>query len=87
MVDATQKEITDEEYEEILNDSYPTVSICGHEYDAGHALRMIDETAFNCGKNDYEATLPYVCGDCGAEFDDEEDAEECCAEEQEEAGV
>lgn len=42
-------------YEEMLNEAYEPVSICGYDYDAGHALRLIDEIAFNCGVHDFEA--------------------------------
>lgn len=41
-------------YEEHLNECYETVSICGYNYDAGHALRLIDEIAFNDGCNQFE---------------------------------
>lgn len=35
-------------FEEQLNDCYETVSICGYDYDAGRALRLIDEIGFRC---------------------------------------
>ena len=49
-------------------------------FDAGRIIRELDETAFNCGMADYEDSLPdvWVCGRCKEEFDDEEEAEECC---------
>ena len=40
-------------YEEMLNDGYETVDICGHKYDAGHALRNLDPIAFRCGCSDW----------------------------------
>jgi len=42
-------------FEEMLNDSYESVSICGYNYDAGRALRLIDETAFRCGCSDWSS--------------------------------
>jgi hypothetical protein len=36
----------DDDVENYLNDCYDTVDICGLEYDAGTALRQIDEYAF-----------------------------------------
>ena len=42
-----------DEYEKILNDNYETVSICGFEYDQGHALRQLDECAFDCSVNEW----------------------------------
>jgi hypothetical protein len=42
-----------ERYEDMLNDCYPPVSICGYEYDAGRALKEIDPIAFDVGFSDY----------------------------------
>lgn len=46
--------MTDEQYEEALNEMYGEVSICGMTFNAGHALKELDPIAFNCGKADYE---------------------------------
>lgn len=43
-----------DQYEELLNENYPPVSICGYMYDAGRALRLIDETAFDCDCSAWE---------------------------------
>lgn len=40
-------------YEDMLNDCYETIDICGMKYDAGRALRLIDEIAFRCGVSDW----------------------------------
>lgn len=45
----------EEEVEEMLNGCYEPVDICGYTYDAGRALRLIDETAFRCCVCDYES--------------------------------
>jgi hypothetical protein len=83
MVNATKKELTDNEYEVFLNNSYAEVSILGSYYPVGYVLRRIDETAFNCSKNDYEDSLDiYVCSKCGKEHDYEEEAEQCCKEDE-----
>jgi hypothetical protein len=42
-------------YEELLNECYEPVNICGYEYDQGHALRQLDPVAFRCGVCDYES--------------------------------
>jgi hypothetical protein len=47
-------------YEEQLNDCYESVSICGFNYDQGHALRNLDPIAFRCGVSEWE----------GEEFDE-----------------
>lgn len=42
----------EEAYEDELNECYAPVSVCGFDYDAGTALRRLDETAFRCGVSD-----------------------------------
>lgn len=42
-------------YEEMLDDCYEPVSICGYNYNQGHALRNLDPTAFRCGVCDWES--------------------------------
>lgn len=80
-MNATQKEITDEEYEDYLNDIYGEVKICGMTFDSGRALKKLDEIAFNCGKNDYESENEiWICEECNKEYNNEEDAENCCKE-------
>lgn len=76
------KELTDEEYESYLNEIYPTVNVCGYEYDPGRALRLLDPIAFNVGKREHENNQEEVweCTECNSEFDNENDANECCKE-------
>lgn len=50
----------EEQYEDMLNDCYDSVSICGFNYEQGHALRNIDPIAFRCGVSEWE----------GQEFDE-----------------
>lgn len=47
-------------YEDMLNECYEPVSICGFNYDQGHALRNLDPIAFRCGVCEWE----------GEEFDE-----------------
>lgn len=74
------KEISDEDYQEVLNDAYGTIEICGQTFDSGYALRELDPTAFRCGKADHEDTIDDVweCSECSEEYKWEDDAEECC---------
>lgn len=74
-------ELTDDEYKEILNDTHPDVTICGMVYSQGDILAEIDPVAFRCGKNDYEGcneSKVWACGKCESEYDNEDEAEECC---------
>lgn len=76
MVNAKEKEITEKEFEEELNESYDKVNICGLEYCAGSALKEVDPIAFNCGMADRDSI--FICGKCEAEYEIKEEAEECC---------
>lgn len=42
-------------YEEMLDECHEAVNICGYNYDAGRALRLIDEVAFRCGVSDWSS--------------------------------
>jgi hypothetical protein len=85
-----ETELTDREFEDILDELYPDVNICGMKFSPGHALRMLDEVAFDQARNDYTDSFDqdnpvWICEKCESEFDNEDDAEECCKEEQETA--
>lgn len=75
-----EKEISDSDYRDILDEVYGDVEICGMTFSSGRALEELDPTAFRCGKADHEDTIEDVweCSECGAEFAWESDAEECC---------
>lgn len=49
-----EREPTEEEVEEDLNEIYGDVSICGLEYPAGRALKEIDPIAFRCAVSEAE---------------------------------
>lgn len=40
-------------YEEMLTDCYGAVNVCGYDYDAGGALRLLDDCAFRCVVSDW----------------------------------
>jgi hypothetical protein len=45
--------ISEEDFLDLLNESYGSVTICGYDYDAGYALKRLDPIAFRCGFVDY----------------------------------
>ena len=45
----------EEEYENMLNEVYEPVSICGYDYEQGTVLRRLDPVAFGCGVSEYLA--------------------------------
>lgn len=56
-------------YEAFLNECYEPVDICGFKYDAGHALRLIDEIAFREGFNNWvESEFVEVSGSEGVKW-------------------
>lgn len=50
-------EISNSEYEEILNDLYGDVEVCGYTFGSGSLLVDADPVAFRVGKNDYESAI------------------------------
>ncbi len=72
---AIEHEISDDEYEQMLNDIYPEdVSVCGYKHSQGTLLKEIDPIAFQCGKSD---EMKWECSECGNVYDEEDEAEEC----------
>lgn len=51
-------------------------------YSASRILAEIDPIAYRCGFDDFqEYKTVYECPICGEEFDDEDEARECCQSE------
>ena len=46
-----------ERYDQMLDECYPEVEICGYKWDPSTALKRIDEIAYNCGFSDYVSSL------------------------------
>ena len=72
-------EKSEEEYEEMLNEIYGEVTICGMAMDQGRILRELDPVAFRCGLSDEPEQ--WECDECNTVHDTEEEATECCEEE------
>ncbi len=49
--------IMKEYYDDMLNEIFGTIKICGYEYSASRALYRVDEIAYRVGMNDYESIL------------------------------
>lgn len=47
----------DDAYDEMLDESYGDIEICGYSYSASLALFRVDEVAYCCGRNDYYDSL------------------------------
>lgn len=79
----------DETYDNMLDDVYGDIEICGLSYAASIALYRVDEIAYKCGKNDYADSMS---GDYQYELENMEDGDttticgydvECTEEEEE----
>lgn len=44
-------------YEDMLDDCYEEVTICGYKYNPSRALKCTDEVAYMCGFADYQSSL------------------------------
>lgn len=60
-----RKFMSESDFEDYLNDTYPLVEICGIKYPAGYSLRQVDETAFRCAYLDYITEDCETCGGTG----------------------
>ena len=52
-----QVDVSKHQYQEMLNDVYGDVTICGMTYGQGDALEALDPVAFRCGLGDYESEI------------------------------
>lgn len=49
--------VSEHEYDEMIDDTEFTVTVCGIEFSPSHILKNLDYTAYRCGKADYEASF------------------------------
>ena len=81
----TEERYTEADYDDMLNESYGEVSICGLKYQASYALREVDPVAYRCGFADFQEEIEiWTCSECGEEFGEQWEAEECCEDDDEE---
>ena len=81
-MNAEEIELTDEEFEDILNELHEPVNICGYTMHKGTILKECDPIAFYQKKLAYESiNKKWKCTECDNEFDNKDDADECCKEE------
>ncbi len=56
-LDNDYKEVSEDEYEEFLNEIYPEVEIGELTFYPGQIIKNLDPIAFRCGLIDYEDSL------------------------------
>lgn len=80
-IEHIREKYTEDDYDDMLDECYGDVDICGITFNSSYALKELDPIAYRCGFLDYqEYETVYECPICGEEYEDEEDAEECCQE-------
>lgn len=76
-MNAYEKDYTDSEVEDYINEVSENVCIGNLTYHPGMVLRLVDRIAFDCLSSELPAR--YVCDECGEIYEDDEDkAEACC---------
>jgi hypothetical protein len=50
-------DLSESEYEDVLDEIYEPVVICGMTYNVGSVLSSVDPVAFRCAQGDYESEL------------------------------
>lgn len=75
---ATQHEYDEDEVNDYIDALYPPVRIGGIEYRASRVLEELDSDRWH----DIKCDMPekWICDECEAMHDYEDDADECCAE-------
>lgn len=73
-------------FNEYLNDYYGIVKVCDLYYDTSEILQVVEkkqyEELYDKWKEvEIEDYSKWECDVCGSEFDEQEDAEECCQDE------
>lgn len=61
-VDCFEYEVTEAEYDDFLDDCYPTVELMGMTFYPSDVLKSCDPIAYRCAKSDYESD--YDLDDC-----------------------
>ena len=81
-MNATVHEWTDEEKRDLLDECYPEVTIGNLTFSASRIIEKLDPVAFDMTMDGMDDK--WECGFCGAIYDSEEEADECCREDEEE---
>lgn len=76
--------LDEDEVIEQLDEIYGEVDICGITFSSGKALLELDPIAFHQATLDLEDQMAhkYECSECGEQYDDEDEANECCQPEE-----
>jgi hypothetical protein len=75
------KEWTDQEIRDMFDECYPEVKIGNLTFSASEIVENCDPVAFRCIAADMEDR--WICEECNTEYDDQDEAEECCKPEEE----
>lgn len=73
-INSFEYECSDEVYNNMLDDCYEEVNVCGCIYQPSEALKQLDPIAYRCGKSDYESE--YDLDNCEEYIDLKDELEE-----------
>jgi hypothetical protein len=74
-MNAYEKEYTEEDFAEYLDEIYEPIEFAGMTIHASD-MRTIDPIMFRCGIA--EMPIVWCCEECDTEYEEEDDANECC---------
>jgi len=69
----------EQEYKNMLDETYGTVKIAGFDYETSYALKECDPIAYQVGLSDYEASIEEEgeCDTCGDSYDTSDSTNRC----------
>lgn len=72
---------TESDFNDYIDSEYSSINICGVEYNLSDIFKKIDEIRYNIEFDTYcNKHIEYECEHCGGIYDDENEANFCCAD-------
>ena len=69
-------EVAERTYDDMLDDCYEDVNVCGYTYSPSVALERLDPIAYRCGLSDYHNSLLSDIEEVEIDDEDEEESDE-----------
>ena len=77
-MNAGLKEYSEQDLQDWLDEVYEPIEFAGMTLYAGETMKELDPVMFRCAMSDMPDV--WICDECDTEFDEEDDANECCTE-------
>lgn len=73
------EEYTEKDYDDMLDDCYGEINICGLMYSSSYVLKIMDSIRYDEGFHDFQQfRTVFECPHCGEQYDDYDEALWCC---------